>query len=535
MLAGLGFAFSGLAANVLLEGHVYHLLAPWLPLFGWAWWRAMGPDGQPRHGVAAGICFVLTLLTTGYLGVAAAVVAIGFFVGGLVRRRMDVWPAALAALGIVLPVGLLYVWRLTGSGGVSDNHTTEAALRLGAASLRTLAGPSPEVDRFDHAMALSVPGVVLALVLVAPRVLSPQSRWRTLVGTGAVALFVSMGPVLAIRASAEGILSPIAWLWSLPGGALLRFPARLSWAWFLCGSVLAAVVATHLARRRSGLARWLLVAALVDAFVVVGLPVRQHTRLATAPSAYLQVDGPLLELLPEGQNPNGELDNWFNATTCLYQTTHHRAISDDCVMVPIEENPRWVRSRWVVANLLSGNLDAVHARMVREGFGGLVLHPDLLFSGDRARLETALAAFDSSPARSTDGGEHVAIYRIGDPPAALDAPSGGGMADGLEIELLGMSSPSVGYRCVVVGRRGIGLGADGSGGDAASDSGALSSASGDHRRGDCFIRYRPLPPAFSGVTRCASLCLAAVASPCLRRSTERPTPPGRGPSSCSMA
>ncbi len=445
LLAGLGFAFSGIAANVLLEGHVYHLLAPWLPLFGWAWWRAMGPDGRPRHGFAAGACFVLTLLTTGYLGVTASVVAIGFFLAGLAREGSAVWRPAVAALAVVLPVGLAYVWQLADSTGLAENHTTEAALRLGAASVRTLAGPSPEVDRFDHALALGVPGVVLALVLVAPRVLEPSSRWRRLAATGAVSLFIAMGPVLALRANASGLPSPIGWLWSLPGASLLRFPARLSWAWFLCGSVLAAVVATHLAQRRERLARWLLVAALVDAFVVVRLPWRQQTRLATAPSAYQQVDGPLLELLPEGQNPNGELDNWFNATSCLYQTVHQKPISDDCVMVPIEENPRWVRSRWVVANLLSGEVEAVHARMVKEGFRGLVLHPDLLFRGDRTRLEAALSTLDAHPVRSTDGGEHIVIYALGEAPGPAALPDATGTADGLEVELQGMSSPSVGY------------------------------------------------------------------------------------------
>ncbi|MDP6931337.1 MAG: hypothetical protein QGG40_00405, partial [Myxococcota bacterium] len=78
LLAGLSFGFSGLAANALLEGHVYHVLDPWLPGFAWAWWRATSPDGRVRHGLLAGAAFAATLFTTGYLGMAAAVIAVGF-------------------------------------------------------------------------------------------------------------------------------------------------------------------------------------------------------------------------------------------------------------------------------------------------------------------------------------------------------------------------------------------------------------------------------------------------------------------------
>ena len=32
LLAGIAYGYSGIAGNVILEGHVYHLLNPWLPL-----------------------------------------------------------------------------------------------------------------------------------------------------------------------------------------------------------------------------------------------------------------------------------------------------------------------------------------------------------------------------------------------------------------------------------------------------------------------------------------------------------------------
>ncbi|MFT5684139.1 MAG: hypothetical protein ACI8RZ_005080, partial [Myxococcota bacterium] len=148
LLAGLLFAFSGLSANVLLEGHVYMLLDPWLPLMGLLWWRALALEGGAKLGALTGLAFSAALLTSGYLGLSAAVVAIGLWVGAAVRRGREILPATLGALAVVLPVGIAYLWAFVSHSGGLD--TSAVSIQMASASLASLAGPSPEIDRQHH-------------------------------------------------------------------------------------------------------------------------------------------------------------------------------------------------------------------------------------------------------------------------------------------------------------------------------------------------------------------------------------------------
>ena len=67
LVAGLCFAFAPIGLVAALEGHVYTLLDPWVPLCALAVW-----EGRPR---GAALHFALALLSTAYLGVAALLVA----------------------------------------------------------------------------------------------------------------------------------------------------------------------------------------------------------------------------------------------------------------------------------------------------------------------------------------------------------------------------------------------------------------------------------------------------------------------------
>jgi hypothetical protein len=85
LVAGLFFMGSGLTAAALLEGHVYQVFNPWMPLMGMYLWLASRPDAHWKHGVWAGVFFALSLFTSGYIGLAAGLVGLGLGIPVVLR------------------------------------------------------------------------------------------------------------------------------------------------------------------------------------------------------------------------------------------------------------------------------------------------------------------------------------------------------------------------------------------------------------------------------------------------------------------
>lgn len=414
LLAGLTFAFSGLAASALVEGHVYFLLNPWMPLFGWAWWRATGEGGRWTHGFAAGLAFVAVLFTSAYLAVATAVLAVGFYASALARRRMGALAPGLGALAVVLPTSVFYLLVFLGNLGSTGTRASVEAVPLMSASLASLAAATPELDRTGHSLALCLSGVMLALVAAAPLLLPRRGRWRVLAWTAVAALLLSMGPVLMAGKQPSAVPLPFALLLQLPVGDFLRFPIRLAWGALLCGGVLAALAGTYLERRCGGACRVLVLLAIVEVFLIsTRMPGRQAALPTLSPTAYLQVKGPVLDLLPQGLSSADDLNYWFWSTSCHYQTRHHRPLAEDCITTRVTENPRYVLGAWLTARLLSGEAARARRRLRQMGFAAVAFHPDLFHAGDSRRLEQGLASLDPAPVTTTDGGERLALYRLG--------------------------------------------------------------------------------------------------------------------------
>ena len=427
LLAGLGFAFGGLATTVLLEGHVYHLLDPWLPLFGLMWWRATRPGGTAVQGALAGLLFGLTLLSSGYLGIAGSVVAVGLAVGGLARWAADrrdpnraapfPWKPLLAASLVVAIVAVPYALQFLGSEGqdITDYQrfgvSRREFLRTRSANLVRLAGPTWSLDTYDHSNAMTLSATVLALVAVAPWVLKGRRGWGTLLGTALVALVLPMGTELG---SPElGTLPlPLALVADTRLSEFIRFPMRLGWGWMLCGSVLAAWTATRLFERLGRPVYLLAVLALVEVFYVHAMPERQRSQLAAVPSVYGAAEGAVLDLYPEAPAREYELNAWFAAWACYYQTGHGRPIADDCVGTHSMRNPRIDKERQLIAASLQGDAAGVQRLAAGWGYETLALHADLYPQGDRERLMAVLAQLDPAPEVSTDGGERVLAYAV---------------------------------------------------------------------------------------------------------------------------
>ena len=225
-----------------------------------------------------------------------------------------------------------------------------------------------------------------------------RPRWTVLLFVAATALVLALGPVWHLGDTV--LAAPLEWLWTHGRLRRLRFPIRLLWVTLLCGSVLAARVAAHQFRSRPELSWFILGAALIESFMVVGLPLRQQTHLASTPSAYSTSEGPVFELLPTYFTPSSELQSWIVAYTCLHQVGHGRPIDVDCVHVPISEGPELERRRWVGARLLEGDAEAVVERAAVGAIHRARHAADLYSAGDWNRLQETLAAVDPPPRES---------------------------------------------------------------------------------------------------------------------------------------
>lgn len=420
LLAGVLFALSGLAANALLEGHVYLLVDPWLPLFAWAWWRATGPSGTRLHGLLAGGAFALTLLTSGYLGVSAAVLAVSFLAWGLWRHGRAVLGPALVAAGVVALVAVPYLLPFLDAARPAGPIEDPLAIQLASAHLASLGPPTPEVDRAEHSMALACSGIMVGLLVAAPSLLGRGQRWQPLALGGLLALLLAMGPELAPGPHETWGPLPTGLLYQLPGASLLRFPARLAWGALLCSAGLAALAGTALEERVGARARLLVLLAIVEALVLVGMPRRQRTLSTAAPSAYALAEGPVLDLYPEALARGGDLESWFTGLSCLHQVRHRRPIADDCVATPVDAAPRHQLGRWLVARLLSGQGAQAGAHLGEMGFGAVAMHVDLFTPGDQRRLWAGMAAWGQGPAESVDGGERIVVFPVPRPDAGGD-------------------------------------------------------------------------------------------------------------------
>lgn len=416
LLAGLAFVSCGLASTAMLEGYGYHLLDPWLPLFAWAWLRATSPGGTLAHGALAAAAFLLALCTTAWLGLAASLLAVGFFVGGVARGRMSWRPVLVAPLVLAVPLALYVTFFLDG-GGAAGTGDAGAAGDLGNQLVLVavkVAGPAPSIDIHGHNQSAATPAVALALLAASPVVLRGERRWRTVALTGLFAGLLSAAPRLSPATWAS--MGPVG---ELLGFSLLRFPERLGWAWVLCAGAVGARVATELSGRAGHPALWLFGVALVDTLLVMRMPWRQREVTAEVPSAYRASEGPVLDLWPEEL---GGLPAWALRTTntaCFYQVGHRRPIADHCIFTYDGASPRAEWSGWLVDRLFSGDVEAARARLWDGGFRTVVVHADYFSPGDRERLATALAALDATPAQSTDGGEAVWAYDVAADLAAL--------------------------------------------------------------------------------------------------------------------
>ena len=407
-VAGVLYAFGPMALVAALEGQVYTLLAPWLPLAALAAWE--GRAGRTALHVA------LATLTTAYLGVDAVLVVAGIL---LVRLPVLGWQRTTRVLAAVGAFGLIFAgWFATGEA--------RAPGPVEGASLTTLLAWSPWLDLARHSLgpALGMVPLTLGAMAILDRVEGLDRRTRLGLATlGLVAAVACVGPRLELgvvpgQDGLPGPLAPFTWTGVFN---TFRFPIRLAW---VCAFAWGALAAAWIARAR-GRPVWVL-AALLDVLVMSGAATRLRAHPVPVPTLYgLLPAGAVLDLVPEFGGPREDLGFLAQNLQCHYQRAHGRPVLERCLNTDLDRSPRVAVARELHALLLrdvegsettSATPDAtdaagVRARLAALDIASVVVHADLYAPETRAEVFGGLTAALGPPiAEGRDGGEWLVAW-----------------------------------------------------------------------------------------------------------------------------
>lgn len=393
LVAGVAFGFAPLATVAALEGHVYYLLDPWLPLFALYVWRG-------RAGPAI-LHFALALLTTAYLGVNALLLLAAIAIH---QRRVD--PKLVGGVGLVGAIyAALFVGGSAATGLGAGGEDFEALLRVGSASLATLVSWNGWMDLNRHSLAPIVGILPLCCALLAPAARIPSRPWLAL---GVVAMVLAIGPALEAGVAREGGVPTLLWpLHALGVFSVYRFPVRFAWITALALGLVAARVVGHMRWA------WLAVAlACADALFGSGAATRLRLHPTPTPALYaLLPEGAVLDLYPRVGGVQEDIAFFQQNLSCYYQLFHHRPVLERCLNTDIRTSPRLAASDRVHAAILDDKpvLPVLRERRVSS----VVLHADLYQPFERAALRTGLARELGEPVgEGHDGGEWLVGWAV---------------------------------------------------------------------------------------------------------------------------
>ncbi len=420
LLAGLAFGFSGIAASVVLEGHVYQLLAFWLPLLLLAAWCTPERGLPWKRGLLVGLLWALSLFSSAYFGVLASALLL---VVAAARPRRSLRLMPFSAL-VILPVGGWYLWVYSmGSQHAITEIKPDLVLAVGAATVASLSTWTPQLDLLGHSVGAPIGFTAFWLLLFSPLLLRGSRGWRALALLAIVALLACFGSQLRLVDGGASLPSPFALVARIPGVEVFRFPVRIVWLYTLCGGLVASACLQALSRRLpTALLLPALLLATVDGVVGTGLLWRVRQAIAEVPGAYQAAprDLPVLDTFGRSlDGTSGELEMWTRNLACYYQASHRRPILELCVRTE-RQSPREALDARLSHGLLSATgpdaaqqLDDLRLELERAGLGAVAVHADFYRPNDRQVLLAGLEDLLGEPLADTrDGGERVVLFLV---------------------------------------------------------------------------------------------------------------------------
>ena len=381
-IAGITFIFHGLTASALLEGHVYHLLLPWLPLCLMFAWRATKTQKNTKNSLLTSFFWFLCLLTSAYLGLATTIAVAIIWIS---RKGWNIKSSYIGIASIAI-LSMAYLLLYTDGQALSSGRDA-TSMMVGSVNLSNFLGFTPQVDRELHAQSLGILAIPLFLAFGAHRYTLKRQDTHILWTMAIIALCLSFGCFVSFASVAPLFPMPLLWLSELPLFRSIGFPIRLAWPFLLCIGVLASLAAS-----RIRFPRILIALCILEVFISNQLETRQQQISLTLPKVYNNTDGASLELYPitASGKQHSDLPMWFSAYSCFFQTMHEQPISENCVSTISDSHTRIQIAQSVVQNLLRGAHSQAWDTLEENQFSHLMVYPDLYTLGDYKRLSYAL-------------------------------------------------------------------------------------------------------------------------------------------------
>ena len=386
-IAGITFMFHGITASALLEGHVYHLLLPWLPLCFLFAWRATKTQKTIKNSIYTSVFWFLCLLTSAYLGLAATIAILIIWIA---QKGWNI-KETYVGMGFIVLLSIGYVTLYAGGEALSSGRDA-ASMMVGSINLSNFLGFTPHVDQELHAQSLGILSIPFILAFATHRYTYKRQNIHVIWIVGLVSLSFGLGCFVSFASVTPLFPMPLLWLSDLPLFRSIGFPIRLSWPFLMCIGILASLTASKIKHLHL-----LLSLIIIEALVSTQLPSRQETVQYPLPDVYKQIQEASLELYPT--TPSGkqhsDLPMWFSAYSCFFQTQHNNPIAENCVSTIPNAHTRIPLSQNFVQQLISGNSNNAWNILEQHQFSSILLYPDLYTPGDYKRLVHTLQGSDT--------------------------------------------------------------------------------------------------------------------------------------------
>ena len=404
-IAGLGYMGSGLAAYSALEGHLYHLFQPWLPLLGLHFMRFLRKSAHQKDGILSILYLALCMWSSAYLGIGAWILILGLAVFSPARfsKKTGLW--LMCALGIAA----LYVAQFFQDTQTEGSLLSENAIQSASTTFENLLGIQNEMDDKAHSLSLGLLPTVLGLVYFG-RFLPSRRHYKTLLRIAVFSLILSMGHYAQINHQTALFPLPLLLTKWIPGLNMLDFPIRLAWVGILILSIIAAQAATDLAKKGFRV-QWIFMLLLMDLLFLVRLPMRQEVQNIALPDAMQNLQGPIHHLIPIDPIDN-DSNLHFSSLICAYQIQHQQPTTTDCLNVDITQSMQYQISQKLYAAILNGDANAVQEMLLAKGLGSVVFFPDLFPISDANQILFLFQQLDSQPNHSINQGMNTWVFHI---------------------------------------------------------------------------------------------------------------------------
>ncbi len=379
-LVGLGFGFSGLVSNAILEGQVYQCFTAGLPMTGLFVLRYVErPNVRNWLGIMVG--FALCLFSSSYLGASCLLLLLGMLLGTNAWRQFSSLWVFAGVTGLML---MQYGWMST--EGIHDERQIRDMI-IGSVSLSNFWGSSPEMDREGHAIALGVSAVLLALITQGQKGLF-ERRLRFLWLMGAASLGMALGPMLNWSHLEQVCALPTHWLYQQSGFSSIGFPVRLAHPFLLAVGLLAGLSAQNIASRlRWG---WLLIPLMLVELEQSGVH-RRQSQWSTHTPKIEKIEGEsIFTLYPLAHKrvKGSDMDILLPMLDCVAQVQHQKSIVNNCLSVNMETSEQRRLQQELLVNLTTQ--ESIFAPLLERNVELLLVYPELFKSADRTRLRRAL-------------------------------------------------------------------------------------------------------------------------------------------------